>query len=707
MSIKLETTAQSPSDKEGDFCKYYLQLLKECYRLFSIKKNQKNKSLIITLFLLLSSVSFAQIAEDSLLVQPAIIPDSISVEDIEQEEIEQIDTIPTFRPLKSHGSAFTLYEKNSTKISKEDIQYINYANFPDILKRKLRQYPLFLGGYGEFNSFSLFGGTPRNISVAFNGRPMDDFAFSTLNLTQITPEFMETAEILTGTDAITYSNDASGALINIQEIIYDTKYPYTKFWLSEASFDYISADGIFSQNFEKNWNFTFGFRTMTSAGRYDNSWLDAWNVRALIRWNPSERTSISLVEYFTNQGFGTNGGIQNTGEDFCDDLIAFPIYEQLNERVFRHDLTLSLTSILDADSSHGINGSVYLSNSDWDRRRSINMLISEDDSSLYYSNSSFFVGANARYENNLFEFTKLSLGGEIRYVSLDGTDYAESFVGMTAAAFGHLRINFTNSLSLTGGLRLKLQHEKYAASLGGKIDYNLSQHILLTADISYSERFPSPSEGLLLNNEKNMLGLFKFDWRRSDSRFSFTAFGRQVLSPVIAAPVYNDAGLIINTKSYNGENRFVAGASLDAGTALTEGLLVNSDKIVVSGWTNMQLSIAKDNTSKRFPVFFGGFEAYYELIIGRSQARIGASVELLSSFKGEHFFPINRTYFPATYEKGFSLNGTKLFATARLGSNAYVKLSFENPLSQCYYYVPIHPMYEMNFKLSVSWSFMD
>jgi hypothetical protein len=692
---------QCPSQNHGELEWGSLQE-KQINRKVLVSLNSRIVKLALCLLFFLSSISFAYQTSDSVETQGQILPDSI-----EAQKSEPIDTIPPNRPLMSHGSCFTLTEKNIPKISKQDIQYINYANFQDILKRKMRQFPLFLGGYGEFNSFSIYGGNPRNISLAFNGRPIDDPAFSTLNLSQIAPEFMENAEILTGTDAITYSDNASSLFINLQEIIYDTKYPYTKIWLSKSSFDFISADGIFSQNFSKNWNFTFGFRTQTSAGRYDNSWLDSWNVRALLRWNPSERTSISLTEYFTNQGFGTTGGIENTGEDFCDDLIAFPIYERVNERVFRHDLTLSLTSVLDRDSSHAISGSVFLSNSDWDRRRSIDMLIGDNDSSLYYNNSSFFIGANARYENNLLDFTKLSIGGDLRYVSLESNDYIESLSGITAAAFSRLKINFTENFSLTGGLRLKIQHEKYAASLGGKINYNLSNDILLTADISYSERFPSPSEGLNLNNEKNMLGLFKFNWEKLDSRLSLTAFSRQVFSPLHAEPVYNSSGLLINTNSYNGDDITVVGATVEAATTMAEALLVHTDKIVASGWSNVQFSMGDDRAGKRFPVFYGGLELYYELIIGRSEARIGASIELLSAFKGERFFPIKRTYFPAEYEKGFSTNGTELFAAARLGSNAYVKISFENPLSQCYYYVPIHPMYEMNFKLSVSWSFMD
>lgn len=650
----------------------------------------------------LSSLFARQPARDSIDVDDIKTEDSIA-----SENIEPIDTIPPSKPLKSHGSLFTLAEKNYDAINKQDIQYINYASFTDILKKKYHYYPLFLGGYGQFNSFSVFGGTPRNISVGFNGRSFEDPAFSTLNLFQLAPEFMEKAEIMTGTDAITFSNSGSGLYINIQEIIHNTKYPYTKIWLSEANFDFISADGIFSQNFAKNWNFTFGFRSVTSAGRYDNSWLDGWNVRATLRWNPTDRTSISFVEYFTNHGMGTTGGIEASDGNYCDDLVAFPLYEQVDERVFRHDMTLSLTSILDEDSTHAINSSIFFSHSEWDRRRSAEMLFNENDSSLYYSDLSYYVGANARYENNLLEFTKLSGGGELKYIFLEANDYIQSLKGVSASGFGRLKIIFSDDFSLTGGLRLKLRDEKYAASLGGKLDFNLTKEILLSADISYSERFPSPSEGLSLNNEKNLLGLFKFNWKKEESNLDFTVFGRQVISPLFAEPIYNQNGMLVNAKGYNGNDQFIAGALIDAGTSLAHSLLINNDKLIISGWANIQLSIGDGGSSKRFPSFYGGFETYYEILIGRSRARIGASVEMLSAFKGEYFFPVNRMYIPYDSEKGFSTNGTEIFAKARLGSNAYVKLSLENPLSQCYYYVPVYPMYEMNFKFSVAWSFMD
>ena len=640
---------------------------------------------------------------DSLQVDTPLDQDSLSVSD---DDIP-IDTVPPSFPLKTHGSIFILHEKNKQKISKQDIQYINYASFPDIIKKKYHQYPLFLGSYGQFNSFSFFGANPRNIALGFNSRPIEDIAFSSINLSQVAPEFMESTELLTGTDAVIFSDNGSGAYINIQEIIHNTKYPYTKLWLSEANFDFISADGIFSQNFAKNWNFTFGFRSVSSAGRYDNSWVDGWNVRTMLRWNPSDRTSFSFVEYFTNQGFATTGGIQATNGDYCDDLVAFPIYEEVDERVFRHDMTLSMSSILDKDSLHALYSSLYFSHSEWDRRRSIDMLFNENDSSLYYSNRSYYLGTSARYENNLLEFTKLTVGGDLRYVSLGSNDYIESLNGLSIAGFGRLKLIFSDDLSLTTGVRLKLRDKKYSASLGGKISFDLSDELVLSADASYSERFPSPSEGLSLDNEKNLLGLFSFSWESEKSHLNFTAFARQVLSPIMAIPVYSDQGLLINATGYNGDNRFITGGIIDAGTPIAGSLLINDDRIVLHGWVNLQLSMGEDNTSKRFPTFFGGLEIYYELTIGRSQARLGASLELLSAFKGEYFFPINRMYIPYQTERGFSTNGTELFAKARLGSNAYVKVSLENPLSQCYYYVPVYPMYEMNFKISVSWSFMD
>ena len=346
------------------------------------------------------------------------------------------DTIPPNTPLKSHGRAFIIPNESYKSIRKENIQFQNYNTFFDILKTYLPAFPLSLDGIGTYRHLSLFGSSPRDISFQFNNRPYKDLEYGSLNIEQLPTEFMEQAEIFIGSDAVILSDNSSGAAINIQEIRYDTKKPYTRLWYSQAGYDFISADGIYSQNFVKNWNFTFGFRTTTANGRYANSWLQDWNVRTLIRWNPSDYSSISLVENFTNHGYGTNGGVDvDYSSDIYDNIYAHVKYENLNERVFRHDLTLTYTSLPDKDSTSAISGALFISNSEWDNYRSNNLFVNANDTVNIINHTSHYIGATAKYEQDFFNSFQLRVGGEIEYDVLPQTYYFDELKDLSFSAF--------------------------------------------------------------------------------------------------------------------------------------------------------------------------------------------------------------------------------------------------------------------------------
>jgi hypothetical protein len=247
-------------------------------------------------------------------------------------------------PLLSHGKIIHSETQSFRNINKKDIQLLNYIGINDIISAFTPFYSQNLGSYSSYNNFYALGAGSKSITYAFNGRNINDIDLGSLNPEQFSPEFFENIEIFTGADAAILGDNASSVFINFQEIRYNTAVPFTRIWFGNSGFGYLGADGIYSQNFMPNWNFTFGFRSYNSLGAYSNSWGNQWNARAILRWNPDNKTSISLTENFTNQGSGTNGGINTVlSEDIKDVLSAVPYFNGLNERVFRHDLTLSAT----------------------------------------------------------------------------------------------------------------------------------------------------------------------------------------------------------------------------------------------------------------------------------------------------------------------------------------------------------------------------
>ena len=632
---------------------------------------------------------------------------------LDTAKVEPTDTIPPNIPLKSHGKAFVISNDSYKSIRKEDIQFQNYHSLFDILKNNLPAFPLSLDGIGTYRHLSLFGSTPRDISFKFNNRPYKDLEYGSINLEQLPTEFMEQAEIFVGSDAVILSDNSSGASINIQEIRYDTKKPYTRLWYSQAGYDFISADGIYSQNFVKNWNFTFGFRTMTASGRYTNSWLQDWNVRTILRWNPSNYTSISLVENYTNHGYGTNGGVDvNYTSEIYDNIYARVKFENLNERVFRHDLTLTCTSLLDKDSTSTVSGSLFISNSEWDNYRSSDLYVKAEDTVNITTHNSHYMGATAKYEQDFFNTFQLRVGGEVEYDVLPETFYFDALNDLSYSAFAYGLFKPVENIRLSGGMRLSTFAGNTALSTGAKLIFSPftkgglrgiidstsnSSSLDLIIDLSISNRFPTPAEGLNLANEKHFLGFAECRYKTSPFNISAGAFFRNVDNPVLTQAEIIDSHTVY--QSYNGNKRTVLGlyANLD---------FVVFEHISISLWGQGYLSRTNDSNDYRFPNFICGIRTYYEITAGRSILRLGTSFGFMGEMQGEQYIPIGRKYIPnstTSLAKPLSLD---LFAEARLGV-AHVKITYENILSKGYYYVPYYPQLDGNFRISVSWPFLD
>ena len=614
--------------------------------------------------------------------------------------VEPKDTIPPNNPLHRFGNVSILGYNSSFEIRKEQVLFENYYSVTELFYSKLPVFPLSLGSYGQFNHFSFLGSAPNNVSFAFNNRQLNDFEYSSYNPEIFPAEFFEKIEIFTGSDAVIFSDNSSGAYFNIQEIRYNTKTPYSKIWITQGGYEFLGVDGIFSQNIMKNWNFTFGFRRLSSDGRFTNSKLDSWNVRAILRWNPSNLTSISLTENYTNHGIGTNGGVNKSkSNNIFDELDSEVNFSDLDERVFRNDLTLTFNSILTNDSSNSISSNVYVTNSLWDKHRSRNLFLNLEDSLYNYSYNSTLLGVNAHYEGKYGEKLINRIGLEFNFNNIDKTPYFSGYSGLSHSYFAHLQYLLDKNLTFSGGMRIKNQKDHWSFSYGIKSIFGISSTIKVETDFSISERIPSLQEGINLNNESHILGIINSKFELEEFDISIIGFYRNIKNEIVAEPITNENSEVINTAFKNIPQTNIVGVNIYSRITLFTD-------IFLLPFMNITVSNSDDIGDKRFPLLFMGLKTYYRIIKGKSQLNLGVDVSMLTSFKGEVFFPITRAYLPNSDLSQIQTNGINIFAEAKLG-NAFVKVTYQNALSQGYYYVPYYPQIDRNFRISVSWSFFD
>lgn len=639
------------------------------------------------------------------------------------------DSIKLFEPLKFHGSISNNKIQPYFIISKDSILFSDYTSLSDIFLEKLLIYPLHLGNYSNLNSLSILGGLPNNLSFRYNDRIISDFQYPLFNFEIFPVENFEKIEIFTGSDAVIFSENSSSALINFQEKIYNTSKPYTKIWFSQAAYDFLASDGIFSQNFMPNVNFSFGFRRMSVKGRFDNTWMDSWNLRGGLRWNINEKTNISLVDIFTNHGQGTNGGIDKTiSRDIFDELIANPRYNELNERVFKHDLTLTLTSIfndnqksdtseknLNQDNSDWIssnqyqnsdliNSSLYFSHSEWNQKRQPELFLNENDSIIFTKNYSVLIGLNTSLDLSLVSWLSIKTGAEISYLKIDKGVYYSSLDNLKWSAYGYFSAEpFSDKITLSGGIRTGISNKFYFLNAGTKLLYKFNKYTDFLIDLSKFDRSPSPTEGFDLSKETGILAFGSFKRRTELFDIISEIFYRNIHSPVIAN-INSKDNIIQDILFINEDNLTSYGLSLSLKFSLIKNLYTRI-KVV------LQKYIVNDNPTDILPLFYPTFDTYYEFSRGRSYVRLGLNAAIIPSHKGMSFNPIRRSYVfnnnLSETEQDLSpifFNGINIYGSARLGT-VYVNISLQNIISADYYYIKFYPMYDRNLRISLHWAF--
>ncbi|HRP02631.1 MAG TPA: hypothetical protein PLE30_08295 [Candidatus Kapabacteria bacterium] len=631
-----------------------------------------------------------------------IIVRNISVFSQENSEILDSATISVkyITPKYEHSSVFQLGNSQNIEIKKGEFSDIQYSSYKEIFERKLPVNILSQANFDYFSSFSTMGAMPSSNALHFNNRTLNYLDFASYNLSTISPEFTEKVEFLVGSDAVIFADNSSGSLINLQEIRYNTAKPYSRLWFNQGGYEYLAADGIFSQNFLPNWNFTFGFRNSNNDGKFKDTWANLWSVRGILRYNPNNYSSLSLVHNYTNYGIGTGGGVNyDSVTNVFESISANSFYTGMNEREFRHDLTLTYTDKFDTLSNQAIQMSAYLSRAEWDRDQGeIFRFIQSDTIGNLLNYSNILYGANFSYEIEFIKNNFLKIGSDLNYFTFDKTYMYNEYSNLQSALFAHIRLNFTDNLGLSGGARLSNKFNKVGVSIGSKLLYSLDD-IEFYLDASYAERIPEISEDLSLKNEKNMLLIVGNNILiDSISNFNITAFYRTQQSTIVAN--IDKSNNTPTGISFTNEDKYnTYGANINF-----KSHLFNLLKYQIIA--NLNIATMSYSEKKILPTLSAIIDLNYEYNLGKSILRIGAEAKFASSFNGLRFIPFYKAYIISDYHSSAGLQSFSPYAYIKIG-DATIRAMFENAFDNNYYNIAVMPNNGRNFRLSFSWTFLE
>lgn len=206
---------------------------------------------------------------------------------------------------------------------------------------------------------------PSSVGLSLSGRVWHGLEGGTVSPEFYPPEWVESVEMLRGTEAAVFGGNALGSAFNVVEPVWRTGAVISRLWYLNAAYGVGGSSGLLVLSPHPAWEFAGGYRRVSSEGRFPNGWSNGWNAWLRFQWTPTERFTLQLSELFTHWVAGLNGGVDGRGTaQWWDEFNAHPIWDELNERFYRHDVTL--TGVWRYDSTGWVLGQVWYSPVLWE-----------------------------------------------------------------------------------------------------------------------------------------------------------------------------------------------------------------------------------------------------------------------------------------------------------------------------------------------------
>lgn len=598
------------------------------------------------------------------------------------------DTTVNVRPNEYHG---LLLNDSISTLSKRDIQRINYSSMYDILNTRNELYGMSLGINGHYNNFLSYGSLDNNTTFSFNDRPLNNYLNGKFNIENFSPEFFERMEFLSGSDAAILSSKPSNSHINIQEIIYNTKIPFTRLWYAQEGGSFIGADGIFSQNFSEGWNLTFGFKKISDRLDFDNMSTDYWNLRTILRYNIDSSSSISFSDNFTNNKTITNGG-SNPAESFniYSSINSVPYYQKIQLREYRHDLNLTYTKKMNL---FNLTNTLYFTNQINER---ILPNFSEADTSGITNNNTELQLGNRLNLDFKYKSIDFKAGTNINSFNSNRTKFFEEYSGLNWNLYIRAALQIADNVDLSGGINFGNNSKSKFIGFGEKLKIK-SDNILLYFDHSFIS-----NNGLViydnLKNENTNLLIAGLD---IENKIKIEGYFR-----ISQNPIYYELVNDFITRQINFGDYQAFGGSLSYNNIVLSKLFDNDDKINLFIQARLNKIIGNTQLYNYYSPFTLNGGLNYKLMVNQSELNLGLKAGLLGSKKAPRYIPISNSYVLTNSNIGIQTTGLTVYSTMKLG-NAFVKIEWGNILAANYYLVSYYPERGQIVKLSVAWSFFD
>ncbi len=562
-----------------------------------------------------------------------------------------------------------------------------------------------LGEAGKYGQLNAFGIDARGISIMMDGRPLNDPVTGVFNLTDIPLEFLDNAEVLVGSEMLTSSSNVANIGLNFITRSYNSFRPLTKIRFVQDPKGTLLTDGLYTQNIMRGLNLMIGFQRHVSEGRFNNANLDAWNFRARLRYNLSDKFNISLTEFYTKAANGLNSGVDiKRSSDIFDATSAYVMNLYASDSRAKHDLTLSTIGKFFKDSSSTTQLNLYYSKLEreyWD-----------GNSFRGDSTKSNFFGIWLQQRINLEPFY-FCLGGQVERKQSDSTINIPLFIETEKSMFGQVKMELTNVFIPSFFIRSTMVGRLSTQNIGINLKSCPLNWLTLFADFTWYDRFPTFQERFWkderdssimrlneIQKEKHTFWRAGFNLHFGENlKFHASAYRRLVKDPIVYRPAKLSSGLSA-IEICNLDEARIFGITGDA--------TLRWRQFEIFGVLTLMHYKELDSIKTQIPDIIISGEASYrdKFFNDKLDAKFGTRLRFHNRQQSMQFDPRMLSYIQYR-ENILGLSTTlDLFMILRIGG-AHVALSLQNVLNGKYLLAPIYPMPDRHLRIGVHWVFID
>ena len=627
---------------------------------------------------------------DSLL---ATIPDSLKPSFRKQPFMVDVGIVTrpsdTLNPLHRHQFRFT------------DAVTVN-----DLISRIPGVFLRTFGEAGQADQLSIAGIGPAGVSILIDGRPINDIVHGGVNLYDIPLEYVGSIEPVNGPRSLVFGGSSPGGTLNIASQQYSTNRPRTKLRFFQGAFEHILTDGMFTQNVSRGMNALVGIQRHVSDGRYSNAAYDSWNVRARLRYDPTEHLSLWISELYSRSSIGLNGGVDPSRSPSLYDDVTASVVDNLSYQIReKHDLTLGLTGAFLSDTTQRTNALLYHSAAD--REYSIGGGTGAPPTFTNIQGSALWGG---RLGQELrWSLATIVLGAQFEYRSVGQTRFLSAHSERYAAVMGSVSLRPVDWLKTEAAARQERLRSASAFSWSVGAELTLAGGLTLTANVGVVSRFPTIQELLwkdsILTRTSDLV----------EERHQLTEIGLHAKTEYIDVSAIGflrkTENLIALTQiAPKGTARSLLYSNIPSAeiTGVKAGTLIRLWRFNIEGQLMYASYKAQGRAELRIPEIssIGEISFRDEFFSGDLNLKLGVRWRLATQHLGQLFVPrMLATAAQSTIEMP-AFAALDVFVVAQIGS-ACLALTLENPLNTNTMMLPYYPLMNRNLKLGVNWEFTD